>query len=124
MNTPIPATATKIRAFLMSKPSECVSNASLEAERGFILRGRDTSGVFGARFSAQWMGKDAVEFLKANLQDLIPGRCVDLELFAVKPHGSELTAVIHACQLAPLAPSWIAHEANKNQPVTSNTPTN
>lgn len=116
MSTPTPAVAIKLRAFLTSKPTECVAGATLESERGVILVGRDTTGQLSGTFRAQWLGACATDFFKANQPDLVPGRCVDLELHHIKPKGDELRAHVIACQLAPKAPSWVAHEEKLRQP--------
>ncbi|SFB96102.1 hypothetical protein SAMN05216344_10699 [Polaromonas sp. OV174] len=113
----------KLRAFLTMGPANCTTGPSLDAERGFVLVGRDIAGrIFPQGFSAQWLGAEALQFLEAHRAELIPGRCVDLEIYHVRPVNTELRARIKSCQLAPLAPSWIAHEEKRQQAATPTTP--
>lgn len=128
--TPAPETAAEeiraaisVRAFLTMRPVECVAGTTLDAKRGVLLAARDTAGLFATSFSAQWLGADAVRFLADHQQELKPGRCLDLEIYNVRPVNSEIRASVKSCQLAPLAPSWIAHEEKLRQQSPPTQPT-
>lgn len=127
--TPAPVTAAEevravvsVRAFLTARPSECVAAPDINAERGLLIVGRDTSGLLATGFTAQWLGAAAVKFLADHGAELKPGRCVDLELYHIKPHAGDLRARVKSCQLAPLAPSWIAHQEKLAQPTPEKAP--
>jgi hypothetical protein len=105
-----------VRAYLTARPYPCVAGAELDARRGLIIAGRDTTGVLGVGFVAQWLGEDALKFLADHTDELRPGRPVDLELHHIKPTSNgDLRARVKSCQLAPLSPSWIAHEEKLRQ---------
>lgn len=110
-----PEVCIKVRAFLTMKPVGCTTGSGLDSERGLILAARDTSGLLVGGFSAQWLGTAAIRFLAQHHEELKPGRCLDLEIFHIKPANSELRARVKTCELAPLAPSWIKHEEKLNQ---------
>jgi hypothetical protein len=109
-----PEHCIRIRAFLTMRPIECTTSASLDAQRGLILRGRDTSGLLAGDFCAQWLGADAIQFLKDHHDELKPGRALDLEVYSVKPVNSEHRGHVKTCQLAPLPPSWVKHAEKAN----------
>jgi len=115
---PTPAPTIKVRVYLMSKPNECTTGASLDAVRGISLSGRDTSGLLVGDFGGQWLGPQALDFLKTHREELVPGRCVDLEITHIKSLNSKHFAQVQACELAPKAPSWIKHEEKLSQTTT------
>lgn len=92
-----------IRAALLMRPVHCL--ASDMSTPGVLLHLRDTTGLFADTFTARWMGAGATEFVKAHAAELIPGRCLDLDLCALRCFGHELRARVHSCTLAPLPPS-------------------
>lgn len=101
-----PATLT-LRACLRMRATCCVST---DGEPGVLLALRDTTGLLHDDLSAQWLGARAVEFMHQHLHELVPGRCVDVELHHLRAHTSaELRARVKTCALAPLAPSWVKH---------------
>lgn len=105
-----------VRAYLTSRPYECSAAPGLDATRGLIIAARDTAGVLAVGFSAQWLSEAAVRFLSEHGDELKPGRCVDLELYHIKPTSTgDLRARVKSCQLAPLSPSWKAHEEKLRQ---------
>lgn len=112
----VPEQCIRIRAFLTMRPMECTTGASLDAQRGLILRGRDTSGQLAGDLCAQWLGAAAIKFLKDHHDELKPGRSLDLEVYAVKPVDSELRGHVKSCELAPLPPSWVKHAEKTSQP--------
>lgn len=108
-----------VRAYLTARPYTCAADSSPDAQRGLIIAARDTAGVLAVGFSAQWLGAAAVKFLADHNDELKPGRCVDLELHHIKPTpAGDLRARVKSCQLAPLSPSWIAHEEKLRQTTT------
>ncbi len=116
MQLAVPDHCINVRIYLTMRPVECTTGASLDAERGLILRGRDTSGQLVGDLSGQWLGKEATQFFKDHHDELKPGRPVDLEIFAVKPVNSELRGHVKTCRLAPLSPSWVKHAEKVAQP--------
>lgn len=127
--TPAPETAAEdvravvsVRAFLTMRPAECVASPAPDAQRGVIIVARDTTGILQAGFTAQWLGDAALQFLAEHGPDLKPGRCVDLELHHIKAQGGDLRARVKSCQLAPLAPSWIAHQEKLAQTTPEKAP--
>lgn len=115
MQPAVPEHCIKVRTFLTMRPIECVTGASLDAQRGVILRGRDTSGQLSGDFAAQWLGTEAIDFLKHHHDELKPGRSLDLEVYGVKPFNAELRGHVKSCQLAPLPPSWVKHAEKAEQ---------
>jgi hypothetical protein len=109
-----PEVCIKVRAFLTMRPAECTTGASLEAQRGLILRGRDTSGQLAGDLCVRWLGTDAVQFLKDHHEELKPGRALDIEIYGVKAAESELRGHVKRCDLAPLPPSWVKHAEKAN----------
>lgn len=105
-----------VRAFLTARPYTCSAGPAMDATRGLIIVARDIAGVLAQGFSAQWLGDSAMKFLADHAEELKPGRCVDLELHHIKatPAG-DLRARVKSCQMAPPAPSWIAHEEKLRQ---------
>jgi hypothetical protein len=104
------------------RPGPCAASAAADAERGYILFGKDTTGALNGDFSGRWLGTQALQFVKDFEAELVPGRCVDLQVTNIRPQGAELRADIVTCQLAPLAPSWVRH-AEKATPITTATTT-
>lgn len=110
-----PSTSIKVRVALKMKPATCTTGAGLDSERGLVLSGIDTGGLIVGDLMAQWLGAEATQFLKDHQEELKPGRCVDLELFHIKPTNSEIRARVRSCALAPKAPSWLKHEERAHQ---------
>ena len=106
-----PAATVKVRAYLRMRAASCTSAAG---ERGMVLVLRDTAGLFPEGLCAVWLGHEATAFLDQHSADLTPGRCLDLELYHLRPVGPELRARIKTCLFAPLAPSWIKHAEKAN----------
>ena len=79
-------------------------------------RGRDTANsVYGNQasvlvgdFRGQWIGSQAVDFLKAHHDELRPGRSLDLDITRVRCVDSEHRAQICACECAADAERGIA----------------
>lgn len=127
--TPAPEVAAEeiravvtVRAFLTSRPTECIAAPHMNAKRGLHIAGRDTTGVLGTGFTAQWLGDDALKFMAEHGAELKPGRCLDLELYHLTPYDNALRARVKSCQLAPLAPSWVAHEEKLRQSTQEKAP--
>jgi hypothetical protein len=84
-----------------------------------LLSVRDVTGVFADYLALAWIGPEGVAFMKAHEAELVPGRCVDIEIYKVRsantPAGAELSGRIKSCELAPKAPSHIKHEEKLNQ---------
>lgn len=111
-------TTLPIRAFLKMRALSCVSR---DGERGMVLALGDTAGLFPEGIAAQWLGLDAAAFFDAHLPELVPGRCLDLEIYHLRPVHNELRARIKSCALAPLPQSWLKH-AEKTHPSTQEQP--
>lgn len=112
-----------VRVFLRMRPGPCAASALADAERGYILFGKDTTGALNGDFSGRWLGAQAMQFIKDHEAELVPGRCVDLQVTNIRPQGAELRAEIVTCQMAPLAPSWIRHaEKATHSTTTENVP--
>ncbi|MES2972408.1 MAG: hypothetical protein V4757_02320 [Pseudomonadota bacterium] len=112
-----PRAVIALRAFLTMRPTGVVAGTALDSERGLLFVARDTSGLFPNGFSAAWIGPEAAKFYEEHAAELKPGRCVDLEIYHVRPVNAELRARVKSCALAPLPPSWIAHEEKlRHQP--------
>ena len=105
---PAPAATVTVRA------ASCISN---DGQRGLVLALRDTGGLFPEGITAQWLGTEAVAFFDHNTAELTPGRCLDLEIYHLRPAGTELRARIKTCRLAPLPPSWIKHAEKTGHPL-------
>ena len=99
-----------LRAALRMKAMTCVDGAR---RLGFLMLLHDTTGVLASDLTAHWIGDDALAFLDAHRAALVPGRCVDVRLsglqVAQRNGRPELTALVHSCLLAPMAPSHIKH---------------
>lgn len=91
--------------FLAMQPSRCIS---LDGRNGLLLRVREPApaAMFPEGLTAAWFGKDAEAFMQAHELDLRPGRGVRLSLAALKAREGELRALVQACELLPLPPSW------------------
>ena len=100
-----------IRAYLRMHAGCCVT---ADKARGVVLTLRDTGGLFPDGITVQWLGQAAAEFYDRHQGELIPGRCLDLEIFHLRGVQNELRARVKTCQLAPLAPSWIKHFEKSN----------
>ena len=105
--------SVKVRAFLRGRPSPCTAP---DGQRGFIVTVGDTSGLFSDGVRVSWLGKEAIDFYEANRPDLVPGRCLDLEVCSLRSGNSELQARIQTCTLAPLSESWKKHAEKVSQP--------
>lgn len=105
----VPDVCIRVRAFLTMRPAEYTTGASLDAERGLILRGRDISGQLAGDLCARWLGAAAIQFFKDHQEELKPGRTLDIEVYGVKAVESELRGRVKTCALAPLPPSWVKH---------------
>lgn len=101
----------KLRAALCMRAAGCVTP---DGEPGMLLALRDTTGLLHDGLTAQWLGTAAVAFLREHLQELVPGRCLDLEIYHIRAAGQELRARVKTCELAPLAPSWVKHAATQS----------
>ncbi len=110
-----PRALIQVRVFLRGRPGPCVASPSLDAERGFFISGEDTTGALRGDFVGRWLGPVALQFVKDHDAELVPGRCVDLQVTQVRSAGKELRADIVSCQMAPEAPSWIKHREKLNQ---------
>lgn len=99
-----------LRGALRMSAMTCVDAAR---SRGVLMLLHDTTGVLSSDLTAYWMGNDAQAFLDRHRAALVPGRCVDVQLsglqVALRNGRPELTALVHSCLLAPLAPSHIKH---------------
>lgn len=104
-----PEHCIKVRTYLTMKPAECTTGPGLDAPRGLMFVGRDTTGLLVGDFRAQWMGADALQFFKDHHDELRAGRCLDLEVYGVMPIKGEHVGHIKTCQLAPMPPSWARH---------------
>ncbi|MFC5524044.1 hypothetical protein [Polaromonas jejuensis] len=113
MTTP---TSLKVTAFLRMRASGC---AAPDGRRGMVLALRDTGGLFPNGITAQWLGPEAVDFLDHHQAELVPGRCLELEVYHLRPVNAELRARVKSCQLAPLPPSWIKHAEKAGHPITT-----
>lgn len=111
-----PIATLPIRAYLRMRAVSCVDR---EGERGMVLALRDTAGILHGDITAHWLGAEAAAFLDRHTAELTPGRCLDLELYHLRPAGAELRARIKTCQLAPLAPSWVKHAEKTGHPATT-----
>ena len=103
---PAQAITLHICAALRQRASGCVDG---QGQRGMVLALHDTTGVFADDLAAQWIGPEAAAFLDTHAAELVPGRCVDLELYHLKRGPNELRARIKSCQLAALPVSWVRH---------------
>lgn len=115
---PKPRATISVRVFLRARPYPFSTGPSLEAERGFLLSGKDTTGALYGEFVGNWLGAEALKFVKEHDAELIPGRCVDLQVTNVRPDDKQLRAVVVACQMAPEAPSWIKHREKQTATTT------
>lgn len=97
----------KIRAYLRMRATGCTCTSG---PRGMLVRVADVEGLFPDGLTAQWIGTEAEAFLAAHVAELVPGRCLDLEISHLRPVKGDLRARIESCQLAPKAPSQIKHE--------------
>lgn len=113
---PAPAATLALRASLLTRAYSCTT---ADQQRGLLLSVRDVTGVFAEDLRLTWLGANAITFLDTHKADLVPGRCVDLQVNAICPAGHELRGQIQACELAPLPPSWLKHQANQS-PATTN----
>lgn len=105
MQPAVPEHCIKVRTYLTMRPSECTTGAGLDAPRGFMFVGRDTTGLLLGDIKAQWIGAEALKFCKDHQGELRAGRCLDLEVYGVQPIKSAHIAHIKTCQLAPLPAS-------------------
>lgn len=112
---PAPDATLTVRAYLRMRAAGCTTP---DGKRGLVLALRDTGGLFPDGLTAQWLGVDATDFLERHLAELAPGRCLDLEIYHLRPVNAELRARVKACKLAPLPPSWIKHAENINHPAS------
>lgn len=71
---------------------------------------RDGRRVTLNQMLAAWQGPLASAFWNLNLPDLKPGRALELEVDRMRWDGREWRASVTQCRLAPLPPSWVAHE--------------
>lgn len=95
-----------LRAYLRMSASSCTVPGG---PRGLVVFVGDTEGLFPDGLRAQWLGEEAAAFLDTHKAELVKGRCLDLEVYHLRPVNNELRARIKTCQLAPLAPSWLKH---------------
>ena len=99
-----------LRAALRMKALTCLDAAR---QPGVLLLLRDTTGLLMVDLTAYWLGDDALRYLDAHRADLLPGRCVDVQLsslhIAQRGGRPELQALVHSCLLAPPAPSHVKH---------------
>jgi hypothetical protein len=118
---PAPRSAFVLRVYLTGRPAGCVAGTDVSAKRGIQFPARDTAGLFPDGFTAVWIGEDAIKFLSDHQAELKPGRCVDIEIYIVRALDHQLRMRVSSCVLAPLAPSWIAHEEKlRAQPTQEN----
>lgn len=96
-------TTLTLRCALRARPDPCQCAGG---ERGMRLLVIDTTGLIPGSFIAVWRGDEAPAFVDQHRADLIPGRCVDLQLIRVRAVADGLRADVLQCSLAPLAPSW------------------
>ena len=87
-----------------------------------VLALGDTAGLFPEGIAAQWLGSDAIAFYDQHLSELVPGRCLDLEIYHLRPDHNELRARIKTCALAPLPQSWIKHADKTHSPTPEHQP--
>ena len=72
---------------------------------------RDAAGVILNTLLAKWKGNDALAFFDAHQTELRAGRPLQLELDRLRGYDNDWHATVTRCDLAPLAPSWLAkHE--------------
>jgi hypothetical protein len=102
------AGATLHARVMLSRPAyTCVTPDGM---RGLELHfAKDAGGLFPEGLRARWLGEQATRFMEAHQADLRPGRALDVALYHIKSRDSETRALIAACQLAPLPPSWRKH---------------
>lgn len=98
------------RAALRARPYPCRTS---DNDPGMLLCVKDVGGLLESSFVAVWRGPEALEFCRKHSKELVPGRCLDIELSRLRMANHELRADVHACALAPLAPSW---QHAKDQP--------
>lgn len=112
-------TTLSIRAYLRMRAGTCVA---ADTTRGVVLVLRDTAGLFPDGITVQWLGQDAAAFHDRHKDELISGRCLDLELFHFRSMQNQLRASVKTCHLAPLAPSR-SRNADPSNPLPSTTTT-
>lgn len=115
-----PLTTHKMRGRLTSKPGPVVA---ADRTRGMSVTVIDLTKLFCAPIALQWMGSEATEFYERHKAELVPGRCLDLELFSFFPDQGQQRASVKTCQIAPMAPSWIKHAEKMNSAKPANPPT-
>ena len=99
-------TPLTLRCALRARPYPCRFSNDDGSAAGMLLHVTDTTGLFTGGVIARWIGPDALAFCQQHSAELIPGRCVDLQLSRLRAIGDELRADVLSCSLAPLAPSW------------------
>ncbi len=105
-----PEVTVAARAFLTGRPSTAIALIGTERVEGMVVSVRDTAGLFPDGLLVFWPGPDSMAFLRNNSAELVPGRCVDLQLYHFRTSPNAVRARTTACAMAPLAPSWIAHQ--------------
>jgi hypothetical protein len=99
-------TCLTLRCALRARPARCQFIGGAE---GILLQVKDTTGLIEDSFVACLRGNAGLDLLRLHSADLIPGRCVDLQLIRLRAVHDGLRADVLQCSLAPLAPSWQAH---------------
>ncbi len=108
---PAPGT-TRLHAALRGNASTCIGT---DGQLGLLLPLRDVGGALYANLVAVWMGGEGLGFMHTHAADLVAGRCVDIEVYRVRPDGDELRARIAACHVLPKSPSQLKHEEKHEQ---------
>ena len=91
---------------MRQKPGTCVA---ADGTRGMKATVFDTSKLYCSPITVQWMGQRATEFYDRHKDELIPGRCLRLELFHFISKQDTFYASVKACEMAPPPPSWLKH---------------
>lgn len=98
-----------LRCALRARPARCQFIGGTE---GVLLQVKDTTGLIEDSFVACLRGNAGLDLLRLHSADLIPGRCVDLQLVRLRAVHDGLRADVLQCSLAPLAPSWLHTSTN------------
>jgi len=98
-----------ICAALRMRAYSCVAP---DGRHGMRLSVIDTAGLYPNGLCAQWLGDEAAAFLEQHQAELVPGRCLDLEIYYVQAFNGELHARVRTCTLAVLPSSWLKHAEN------------
>jgi hypothetical protein len=94
---------------ILNRPA--YSCASTGGQRGMEMTfAKDARGLFPEGLRVRWIGEAGARFLDANIDQLRPGRGVQLAIYHLRARDGELRAHVANAQLAPLPPSWRKHQ--------------